>query len=470
MTFRLRDHQSTGRDLLLSHPRYALFWKPRVGKTITVLAACAAEPMHTIVVAPKAVVGTAWAGDAAYFPSLNFRVLRSKDGTPAKRRAIVKEHFARYGASGIVGMNRELFVSMADYLLRASAPFRLVVDESSCLKNHQTKSFRWFAMVAQKASRVVLLSGTPAPNNGTEYYGQLVCLNAVNGMGFWQWANRYFTPVRREIWTKGKKRRNIVEDWIQTGQQHLAIRATLRTVSSSLRLEDCYDLPPESWQFLDVEMPDDERALYEAAIVSLRVFVKDECGDTVEAGKIKPQALLMKLRQFLTGTVRADGEVYRVGRAKLDALDNLLDEIGPDEPVVIWCEFTGEIDAVRELIHERGEPYMVLDGRNKDSGKDVLRFQDASSGGVRAVCHPLAVGHGVTLNRARYCVFMSASFSAEQHEQARNRIVSHDPNHKRAYYAVRADTEVDHAIWNVLRGKISAADAMLKALGMKGNR
>src|SRR5690606_34882896 len=117
---------------------------------------------------------------------------------------------------------------------------------------------------------------------------------------------------------------------------------------------------------------------------------------------------LMKLRQITGGHFYSETGTRRIGSTKIDALAELLDAIG-NEPVVIWAEFSAEIDAIAELCRKVNRSVRVLDGRGKDNGGEAAAFQRGNEVNT-LVCHPASVGHGVTLTRARYAIYYSCGF------------------------------------------------------------
>jgi hypothetical protein len=94
--------------------------------------------------------------------------------------------------------------------------------------------------------------------------------------------------------------------------------------------------------------------------------------------------------------------------AKRLTLAELLEDIGADEPVVVFCRFRRDLTVVADLAQYFGRSYGELSGRFKTGldergcmvdGIQVMGVQ-IQSGGV-----------GVDLTRARYAVYYSLGFS-----------------------------------------------------------
>merc|ERR1719247_1719191 len=74
-------------------------------------------------------------------------------------------------------------------------PWRILLcDESHRLKNRESDRFKAILPIARAASRVILLSGTPAPNCSAELWAQLSLILPVQCLpSFEEFADRYST-------------------------------------------------------------------------------------------------------------------------------------------------------------------------------------------------------------------------------------------------------------------------------------
>jgi len=450
MTVTLAAHQVEFEKIARRKSRFAFFAQCGTGKTIGLLNICDAIRLRTLVVAPKSTMRAAWIEDARHFPALDVRL--AWHGNKAERISIIRE-----GLWDIAVTNYETFKShAADFL--AAGVRRLIVDESSKIKNYNSAITKAVHQFADRMESVYLLSGTPAPNNPTEYWGQLRAIDkGAAGVSYWGFAHRYATPIKRRVASLGKE---IISGWTQTDGQRTALAECLKPHCWFLKKTECVDLPEQSDRVIDVYLSDDERIAYENAAKSLRIELAD---GTVS--RIKANAALTKCRQILGGQVRAAGEIVKTGSSKLNALSDLLDELGAQTPVVIWAEYTAEIDAIMELLNQRGEPSERIDGSTSHyAGAIVKRFQDGDT--FRVVCQPQAAGHGITLTRASDSIYFSLGFSAEQYEQSRDRIHRVGQGRPCTYYLLIVPGTTDIACLKTVRKKMSAADAVRESVGI----
>ena len=446
---KLYAHQERAVRICRKIPKFGFWFDCGTGKTISMLAACEAVPMRTIVVCPKSIMGSAWLRDAQHFPNLRTKILAASSKPQRKANILATDWDI-----GII--NFDQFRTERDTIEKAGVR-RLIVDESSKMKNHEAAITKSLVGFADKCESVYLLSGTPAPNNVTEYWPQIRAIRRdLAGDLFWKWACTYATAKRRKVWQGGQSR-EVVEGWSQTDGQRKALEEMLARCSWTLRKEDAMDLPKQTDVVLRFQL-DAEAAHYERAVEHLRI--ETEGGTT----KINAEAALMKLRQICGGFVIQDGTPHQIGGSKLAVLDETLDQIGP-QPCLIWAEFRHEIDAIRELCQSRGESVEFIDGRTSgDAGGIAERFQQNKT--LRLVCHAAAAGHGITLTAASYAIYYSLGFSYELYKQSRDRIHRAGQTMPCTYYILTAEETVDEGCLGVVRNKGTAADALAAALAV----
>ena len=137
---------------------------------------------------------------------------------------------------------------------------------------------------------------------------------------------------------------------------------------------------------------------------------------------------LLRLQQVANGIAKTDdGVEQRIDNSKQKLLTDTLEDIGGDEPVVVFCRFHADLDAIHEgcqalqtglTEEDRASGHyqtLELSGRRDE----LKQWQDG-------VAQVLAVqldsgGEGVDLTRARFSIFYSLSFSLGKYDQARSR-------------------------------------------------
>lgn len=108
--------------------------------------------------------------------------------------------------------------------------------------------------------------------------------------------------------------------------------------------------------------------------------------------------------------------------AKVDDLMDLLEEMGPDEPLVVAAVSRQLIELAAERLKKAKISFGLITGAQSQYERDqaVQRFQN---GQIRVVMLTLGAGaEGITLTRSRTMLFMQESYSEIQNAQARDRV------------------------------------------------
>jgi SNF2 family DNA or RNA helicase len=165
---------------------------------------------------------------------------------------------------------------------------------------------------------------------------------------------------------------------------------------------------------------------------------------------------LLRLQQVAGGWAKADdGHYYRVDHAKQNLLADTLEDIGCTEPMVVFCRFHGDLDAVHEAARTARAVSVELSGRRNE-----LRSWHEGQAQVLAV-QISAGGVGIDLTRARYSIYYSLSFSLGEYEQALSRV--HRPGQTRPVEHIHlvARNTVDVKIMRALEGRAEIVASIL---------
>jgi SNF2 family DNA or RNA helicase len=152
-------------------------------------------------------------------------------------------------------------------------------------------------------------------------------------------------------------------------------------------------------------------------------------GSTTTVTPANVMVRLLRLQQLTGGSVTDDdGKKIRVSTGKADLLAEVLDEVGcvasedPDktpEPVIVFCRFRSDLDAVADIAANAGLRYAEVSGRRSDGlTQDSEMTPDADVVGVQIQ----SGGTGVDLTRARVAVWYSLGYSLSDYDQARKRL------------------------------------------------
>lgn len=138
-----------------------------------------------------------------------------------------------------------------------------------------------------------------------------------------------------------------------------------------------------------------------------------------------PLSQLIRLSQFAAAaaTVDEEGKMrLALPSSKVDDLVDLLEEMGPDEPLVVAAVSRQLIELAAERLKKLKITFGLITGSQSQYERDqaVQRFQN---GRIRVIMLTLGAGaEGITLTRSRTMLFMQESYSEVQNAQARDRV------------------------------------------------
>ena len=315
----------------------------------------------------------------------------------------------------------------------------IIADESHRLKAPGGKASLAFKRLRPHARARLALTGTPMPHSPLDVYAQFRFLNqTIFGPSFAAFRQKYAVMG-------GFQRKQV------TGYQCLEeLEALMRTITYRVS-KDVLDLPPQTHVTYHCELSTEAQRIY-------RDLEEDFVAEVLDGRITASNAMvkLLRLQQVAGGWVKTDdGQHHRVDSAKEKLLADTLEDIGSTEPVVVFCRFHADLDAVHDAAKEAGYASLELSGRRDE----LKRWQDGEAQ-VLAV-QISAGGVGVDLTRARYSIYYSLSFSLGEYDQALSRV--HRPGQTRPVEHVHlvARNTVDTKIMRALEKRAEVVSAIL---------
>lgn len=314
-----------------------------------------------------------------------------------------------------------------------------ILDESHKIKSPGSKISMFCARLRDAALRRLCLTGTPMPHSPLDIYAQFRYLDpGVFGTSFTQFKARYAIMG-------GFRNGQGMPVQVIGFQNQDEMANKMARLTFQARTEEVLDLPEATHSQKRFSLCDEERRVY-------RELEKDFIAQ-VKAGEIvASNALtkLLRLSQITGGFSRTpEGKSVKIGGSKKDLLCELLTDIGSGEPVIVFCRFHEDLDAVRDVCDNLGRDFRELSGRQnqlggavwEDGNGDTLAVQ-LQSGGV-----------GIDLTRARFCVYYSVDFSLGNYEQSLARV--HRPGQSRPviYLHLIANQTIDEKVYASLEEK-----------------
>ncbi|MCB2408049.1 DEAD/DEAH box helicase [Hymenobacter lucidus] len=384
-----------------------------LGKTIQVLAFILLQKERgqsaaNLVVVPTSLVFN-WQAEAAKFaPTLRIHVLHG-----ALRRA----EAAQFAACDIVLTTYNTMVSDIRQL-REYAFNYVFLDEAQAIKNPDSQRYK-AARLLQARNRVVL-TGTPVENNTFDIYGQL-SFACPGLLGSQQHFREYFaTPIDK---FKNEQRARELQRKISP----FVLRRTKNQVAR--------ELPDKTEMVLYCEMGPEQRRVYEACKKEFRDRLMGEHEETPRRDSAHILKGLTMLRQICDSPALLAGEAdYGRESAKLEALVEEISSKAPYHKILVFSQFVGMLNLVRQELQARAIPFAYLTGQTKDRAAAVADFQQNDA--VRVFLISLkAGGTGLNLTEADYVYLVDPWWNPAVESQAIDR--SHRLGQTRKVVAVR---------------------------------
>lgn len=440
-------HQLIGIDLIEKRQAVYLAYQMGIGKTKTIIDACGILGLNQILVlAPKSVVQE-WPREfAKHGRSYGIRCIALAKKTIAYRTKVAQKATQLGRTALVINYEAAWHDPFAEWALSRCWDI-VVCDESTRFKEAKTKTAKFIHKLATRATRRVCLSGTPMTNSPLDLWSQCKFLDiGIFGDSFHAFKARY--SVLGGFQDKQVLSFRNLDD-LNRRFGEIAHRATK---------EECLDLPPTIDVDREVEL--DKKAVrhYQAAQGQ---FVAELEEGNITLSNVLVEAL--RLQQITGGVAKYDEEteVQRIDTAKLDALKDIMTDLPPEEPIVVFCRFKPDLDAVSEAAQKCGRVSYELSGR-----KDELQLWRSGDANATVLAVQIqAGGLGIDLTRACVCVFYSLGASMGDYLQARARLDRKGQTRNVTYYHLLAKCDgkktVDHKIYKLLERKEITANKVL---------
>lgn len=443
------------------------------GKTAIALRAAEQRgAMRVLVVCPKNVLGV-WPREirkhsTRTWHTFNGRVIGARG--PLKNPSVARRAEAIVQATKDAAIVRQPLLVAVNYdacwqgdmgRLLTGTPWDLVIgDESHRIKAPGGKASRLLAQVCERTRRrgggVILMSGTVTVHDELDLYAQLRAVDpSILGTSVARVRARYgqrkikfrYADGTPEYLT-GPKGQAIYDGLREDSRdEYMArvapaiYRVSQEDIDRNLGLDDAVDL------YRTCELDPATRRAYDE-------LEKDGIA-RVEQGVItaaNAMVCVLRLAQATNGFgVDADThEAHPLADPpeKARLLADLLEDVPAREPIVAFCRFHHDLDAIAAVAERAGRRYGELSGRRRDGlTADSELNPDIDLLG----CQLQSGGTGIDLTRAHTAVYYSLDFNLGDYLQSRKRLHREGQQHVVTFVHLLAEDTVDRAIYGALR-------------------
>lgn len=397
-----------------------------------------------MVIAPKKVAEATWGKEATKWDHLQLlRVIPVLGSLKQRIRALNTP-------ADVYVINRENVQWLVDYY-RNDWPFDLtVIDESSSFKNHQAKRFKSLCWVRKKISRLVELTGTPAPNGLIDLWAQVYLLDGGERLGktIGGFRQRYFDPDQRNAQQVfSYKPKDGADDTIQ---------GKISDICISMSAEDYLDLP--ECVSIDVPVVLDSKA--QAAYKKLEKDMLLEI-DEEEITATTAAALGTKLLQLGNGAVYGENrQVIEIHQCKIEAFLELVEAL-QGQPALVFYNFQHDRDRLLAALKKSGLRVRVY--------KDAQDETDWNNHEIDILlAHPASTAYGLNLqDGGNHIIWFGLNWSLELYQQANKRLHRQGQKERVFIHNLIVQGSMDEDVMDALQGKSTTQESLLKALRVR---
>lgn len=401
----LYNYQLTSVGHIINNPKTGLFLDMGLGKTISSLTAVNKlmydnfEISKVLVIAPKRVAINVWPDEIENWDHVKHLSIQVVNGTEKQRIAALNT------PADIHTIGRDNVTWLCNYY-GSNLPFdMLIIDESSSFKNHNSLRFKALKLAISSFTRIVLLTGTPAPNSLLDLWAQIYLLDRGERLG------RFISHYRNNFFIPNQRNGSIIYNYkLKAKASEQEIYKKIKDICISMKAEDYLDLPGTIVNNVKIEFPPDLQKKYDDFERENILELIDE-----EITAVNAAALSNKLLQFANGAIYDENRnVHEVHRLKIDACKELIEEAN-GKPVLIAWTYQHDRDRLLEALKEFN-PVQLDD--------NPQTIKDWNAGKIQVIMmHPASGGHGLNLQKGgNLIIWYGQTWSLELYQQFNKRL------------------------------------------------
>ena len=397
-----------------------------------------------MVIAPKKVAEATWSKEAAKWDHLKLLRVIPVLGTLKQRVRALNT------PADVYVINRENVQWLVDYY-RNDWPFDMVViDESSSFKNHQAKRFKALTWVRSKISRIVELTGTPAPNGLIDLWAQIYLLDGGERLGktIGGFRQRYFDPDQRNA-------QQVFSYKPKDGAGN-TIQDKISDICISMSAKDYLELP--ECVSVDVPVVLDSRA--QAAYKKLERDMLLEV-DEDEITATTAAVLGNKLLQLGNGAVYGENkQVVEIHQCKIEAFLETVEAL-QGQSALVFYNFKHDRNRLLAALKKTS-----LRVRVYQSAQDETDWNNHNIDILLA--HPASTAYGLNLqDGGNHIIWFGLNWSLELYQQANKRLHRQGQTERVIIHNLIVQGSMDEDVMDALQGKSDTQDSLLKALQVR---
>lgn len=433
---------------MITDPALGCFLDMGLGKTVIALTAVndlkfnRFDINRVLVIAPKKVAEATWSKEAAKWDHLKALRILPVLGTLQKRIRMLNT------PADVYVINRENVQWLVEYY-RNAWPFDMVIiDESSSFKNHQAKRFKSLTWVRPHISRIVELTGTPAPNGLIDLWAQVFLLDQGERLGkkITHFRERYFDPDARNAQQVFSYKPKIGADD--------RIQQLIGDICISMKAEDYLDLPDCIINDIPVVLDPKAQATYDKMERDMLLQIDENT--QIDAGTAA--VLSNKLLQLCNGAIYdMEHNAIEIHDCKIEAFLELVEALN-GQPALVFYNFRHDLNRIEKVlaktklrVRELRTPQDETDWNNREI--DIL------------LAHPASAAYGLNLqDGGNHVIWFGLNWSLELYLQANKRLHRQGQKQKVIIHHLVVQGGRDEDVVDALEDKEATQDKLIESL------
>ena len=442
----LHQYQCEAVDYVKTHQKSFAAVDLGLGKTVIALTVIAdliasGEIKNVFIIAPLRVVYSVWRQEAALWEHtkhLTFSLIHGSN----------KGEIFKNTTADINIINPEGLLWVRNNKPKRLPGDMLIVDEASAFKDPSTQRFKTLKKYSKAFDRVVLMSGTPAPNSLENLWAPYYLLDSGERLfpSFSKFRNTCFRQTDYMGYT-----------WeVKPGMKQL-IYEKVADITLRLDKDDHLDMPDLVVIPTRITLDAKIRKMYDT-------FEKDMflAFDDNEVSASMVPIVSLKCRQLAQGFVYTDdGETIHLHDGKIEALKELLEELDGSPALVAY---TFKADAVALATAFPKAPF--INGATSAT-EDEVTIKKWNAGELPILfAQEQAVSHGLNMQTGGDTViWYTPTWSSERNEQLNARVFRQGQKSKRVrIFVIMAEDTIDEAVYAAVVEKLGNQKEFLNAI------
>ena len=450
----LHPYQKTSVEHIINTPFAGLLLEMGLGKTISTLTAIERliyEDLaidKVLIIAPKRVAENVWSDEQDKWEHIKHLTISKVTGTEKQRKAALVQKADIYliGRDNVVWLCGQYGGSMLPFDM-------LVIDESSSFKNPKSLRFKALRAVQPSFKRVVILTGTPAPNGLIDIWSQIYLLDRGQRLG------KYITRFREEYFKPNQRNGAIVYNYKIKEDGEEKIYKKIEDICVSMKAEDYLNLPGRVNNFIKIQFPASLQKQYDdfEREQVLQLFSEGE-----EISALNAATLSNKLLQFANGAIYDnDKNSHEVHSLKIDAVEEIIEETG-GKPVLIAWTYRQDMERLKHEL-KKYKP------RELKTPEDI---RDWNAGKIQVLLmHPASGGHGLNLQfGGNIIIWFGQTWSLELYQQFNARLDRQGQKETVIIHHLISHKTIDVDVRKAIENKALKQEGLMQAIKAKINK